>query len=250
MIPCLMSRRPARIGRAAVAASLLGLAACASPNPAPAPFDPARLQAASDLELGRSYLETEYTLASLELVRQGADLEIATPDGLQTITPENVGQVAPGYRERLEAYAAEIERRGHPTLEGAWFASANDRCLKLPSGLVLVAVTAGAVDRPPDVSVSPRLALTQDGFEFRLVQLLSAGGSSATLAYRGVTVGDRAILRDAINPELHFVGQIEDELVQLRPDVEALRRTPTPVWVPQPDWPAMEECAVLLTRAP
>jgi hypothetical protein len=243
-------RQCTRIGRAAVAAVVLGLAACASERPAPAPLDPARLQAASALELGRSYLETEYTLASLELVMQGAELEIATPDGLQTVTPENVGRVEPVYRQRLEAYAAEIERRGHPNLEGAWFASANDRCLKLPSGLVLVAVTAGAVDRPPDVSVSPRLALTQNGFEFRLVQLLSAEGSSATLAYPGVTVGDSAILRDAINPELHFVGQIEDELVQLRPDVEALRRTPTPVWVPQPDWPAMEECAVLLTRAP
>jgi hypothetical protein len=233
-----------------VAAALLGLAACASENPAPAPVDPARLQAASDLEVGRSYLETEYTLASLELVKQGADLEIATPGGLQTITPENVGQVEPAYRERLEAYAGEIERRGQPSLKGAWFASANDRCLKLPSGLVLVAATAGAVDRPPGVSVSPRLVLTQDGLEFRLVQLLSAEGESATLAYRGVTVGDSVVLRDAINPELHFVGRIEDELVQLRPDVEALRRTPTPVWVPQPDWQAMEECSVLLNRAP
>jgi hypothetical protein len=243
-------RQRTKLGRFAVAASLLGLASCASPSTAPAPVDPARLQAASDLEVGRGYLETEYTLASLELVKQGADLEIGTPNGRYEVTPENVGEVEPVYRERLETYAAEIARRGHPSLEGSWVASANDRCLKLPSGLVLVAITAGAVDRPPDVAVSPRLELTQDGPDFRLEQQLSAEGVSAMLAYRGVIVGDRAILRDAINPELHFVGRIEDELVQLRPDVEALRRTPTPVWVPQPDWPAMEECAVLLKRAP
>jgi len=243
-------RQRTEFGRSALAALLLGLAACASPSPAPAPVDPARLQAESDLEIGRGYLETEYTLASLELVKQGADLEIATRGGLQTVTPENVGKVEPAYRERLEAYAAEIERRGHPSLEGAWLASANNRCLEVPSGLGLIAVTAGAVARPPDETGSPRLELIQDGPDFRLVQQLSAEGQSATLTYRGVSVGDRAILRDAINPELHFVGQIEEELMQLRPDVDALRRTPTPVWVPQPDWRALEECTVLLGRTP
>jgi hypothetical protein len=243
-------RQCTRVGPAVVAASLLGLAACASPSPVPPPVDPVRLQAASDLELGRSYLEAEYTLASLELVEQGADLEIATPDGVRTITPENVGEVEPAYRQRLDAYAAEIERRGHPSLEGAWLASANNRCLEVPSGLGLIAITAGAIARPPDEAVSPRLELVQDGPDFRLVQQLSAEGQSATLTYRGVSVGDRAILRDAINPELHFVGQIEEELMQLRPDVEALRRTPTPIWVPQPDWRALEECTVLLSPAP
>jgi hypothetical protein len=243
-------RQQTRVGPAVVVASVIGLAACASPSPVPAPVDPARLQAASDLELGRSYLEAEYTLASLELVEQGADLEIATPDGVRTITPENVGEVEPAYRQRLEAYAAEIERRGHPSLEGAWLASANNRCLEVPSGLGLIAVTAGAVARPPDEAVSPRLELVQDGPDVRLVQELSAEGQSATLSYRGVSIGDRAILRDAINPELHFVGQVDEELVQLRPDVEALRRTPTPIWVPQPDWRALEECTVLLSRAP
>lgn len=243
-------RQREKVARAAAAAALLGLAACAATDPAPAPPDAAALGAASDLEVGRAYLETEYTIAAFERVREGTDLEIATGDGVRSVTRATLGEVEPAYRARLEAYAAEIARRGHPDLEGAWLASANDRCLRLPSGLVLVAATAGAVDRPPDLGVSPRLQLTQDGADLRLAQHLSAEGEQAMLAYRGVAVGDRAILRDAINPELHFVGRIEDELVELRPDVEALRRTPSPAWVPQPDWQAMEDCAVLLTRAP
>ncbi|MGH6943811.1 MAG: hypothetical protein ACREH6_06290 [Geminicoccaceae bacterium] len=230
--------QPGRATRkAAIAALGLLAGACAGGSE----VDEGRIDAMSDVDLARSYLDARYALETLAHVHGGAGISLLAPDGTTKVTPENVDQVGSEYRAWLDAYGRAMTQRGHAQVDGAYRLSASGACERVRSGLALSA----AADRP-DVAVSPAVVLIQRGPDVRLTQEITTEGDTSRIQYSGIVVHDALALQDAADPEFIFLGEARDGRIELRPDVRGQRATPKPDWVPEPDWQAASSCVITL----
>jgi len=193
-----------------------------------------RVREGSSLDLARAYLAVDRMLKMLPLAEKGA--QIVTEDG--TIGPSNASLYSTAFSARRDVYSRVIEERSFKKLAGTYTASATSSCRAAESMWASGILEGEAGDA----------TVIQDGFKLKLVQEFEPKDETNTLELTGVVVEFFVLLSDPWSPHFVFQGELADDNIELRPDIQSIRREPRPTWLPRLDWDALSECAITLQR--
>jgi len=139
-----------------------------------------------------------------------------------------------------------MEQRGGRTIAGTYSAMVTESCETVPSGLF------GGVFYMR--SKNPEIAISQNGFKASMTQKLeSSDGRTADITHGAVVVGALIIAADAMAPDFSITGEVKNNQIELRPDVERIKATYAKYpsnFPPRPNWDALSQCVLTLRTKP
>lgn len=187
---------------------------------------------AAPAELAKHYLQGRLLSDLITLTESGATVQVP---GMR-ITKENAAQVRSSVRSVAWEYEAAIRERGFRDVHGTYRAFASSGCARAKSLWVLALSEPGARD----------VELRQDGFVVSIKQM-DPTGERAFIGTTGVIVESSLAFFDPANSDYLLVGVAADDVITVRPDVDAVLWR-WPAWAGPPSREALLSCAVVLGR--
>lgn len=183
----------------------------------------------SAADLASSYFTVKVRIDMLKFTEQGA--VIKTPE--RSINKNNVKEAKAELEGRLSTYEAAINQRGYKYIAGTYLSNASASCANIPSLWVRGMITGKL----------GTLNITQHGFIVNIAQRVKR--TSSTLKMPAIIVESSLALADPENSDFRFRGEVADEEITLRPDVNEILAT-WPSWMKPLSRADLSSCSILL----
>ena len=183
-------------------------------------------------DLARSYFTAKQMIENIiPMVEKG--FKIRTRNG--KITKRKARKYKKEYGKRLSIYAEAITERGYKTIAGSYQRRTSESCKRIRTALPV-----GSID---DKAASG-IEIQQDGYEAQLIVKFEHEGTEYGAEHPMIVVGTTVMVRDAMNSDYFFRGEIKGENIVIKPDLSVLAGWPK--WASPPREEDLRNCTITL----
>ena len=179
----------------------------------------------SSFRLGQGYRAVKSTISTLETVIKFPNVTIMLNiDGeMVKITQENAPGILKAFKERLQVYRRAIRQRGHRKING-WYTVQVNEALEGEEGFDMVELFANAKLSSKEYLLAREIQIKQKDFDVQMVREIDFGGEKKDVSFPGLTIGD-SIVFEVSNIKIHFYGTLHDDTIELRMDLNEVKRS-------------------------
>lgn len=181
--------------------------------------------------LAQSYLWVKSFRIFLSVAESRATIQIPG----DTITKHNVANYRRSFEKRLSIYEAAIKQRGYKTINGTYTGKTTVSCSKINS------LWVGILHEKPQSEVE----ILQTGMDAQIVIKVEHEGKKLSLQNQAAIAESAVSIVDTMNSDYYFLGDIQDHLIVIKPNLSVLDNWPK--WANPPSLKDLENCTITLT---
>src|SRR5574338_189022 len=180
--------------------------------------------------LAQSYLWVKKMLHFLSAADAGATIHLPG----ETITKSNVEEHRGRYEKRLPLYGEAIKQRGYKTISGAYKGETTESCARIQSAW------GGVIHERGQSGIE----IEQRGIEAQVVIRGKHQGKELSLKNQAAIAETAIAVLDAMNSDYFFRGEIQDQVIVIKPNLSVLDTWPK--WAGPPSRSDLENCTITL----
>ena len=179
----------------------------------------------SSFRLGQGYRAVKSTISTLETAIKFPNVTILLNiDGkMVKITQENAPGILKAFKERLQVYRRAIRQRGYRKIKG-WYTVQVNEALEGEEGFDMVELFADAKLSSKEYLLAREIQIKQKDFNVQMVREIDFGGEKKDVSFPGLMIGD-SIVFEVPNIEIRFYGTLHDDTIELRLDLNEVKRS-------------------------
>ena len=174
--------------------------------------------------LARGYLGVLSNLAMIEVVQNAPKIKLSMQiDGRSVaINEKNAKAIHDAFQKRLKVYDQVIGTREYPDIADTYGVESDGPCETKEQRLIRELFSSGS-HREDILRLVPEVEIRQEGFKVELIMRVPFEDELREVVFKGVVIGN-AVVFEVPNVNFHLWGNVKDEAIHLRLDLNEVKR--------------------------